>query len=85
MNPQELLKRYASGERDFNRASLTNGEFINADLRGIILSRADMEWVNLSGANLNGAVLCGAEIVNAMRHQGRIGGCQSRWRKPQPQ
>ena len=46
MTREELLERYAAGERDFSRDNLAD-----ANLRGIGLS-----WVNLSGANLEGAI-----------------------------
>jgi len=44
MEADELLKRYAAGERDFCRLDLSEADFSGADLSGI----------NLSGANLSG-------------------------------
>jgi hypothetical protein len=34
MNAEELLKRYAAGERDFTKADLANVKLINAHLVG---------------------------------------------------
>jgi hypothetical protein len=51
LSAEELLKRYACGDRDFR----------NADLREIRLCGVD-----LHGSNLSGADLCGADLTNAM-------------------
>ncbi|MDX2230270.1 MAG: pentapeptide repeat-containing protein [Leptolyngbyaceae cyanobacterium bins.349] len=55
MNAEELLKQYATGERNFPAAKL--GE---ANLSGVNLSKA-----NLSGANLSVANLCGSNLSEA--------------------
>jgi len=44
MEADELLKRYAAGERDFRKV----------DLRSANLTRANLSGINLSGANLSG-------------------------------
>ena len=49
MTAEELLERYAAGERDFAGVDL-NG----AVLTGINLDRADLSRVNFTGANLSG-------------------------------
>ena len=48
MDAQELLRRYAAGERDFSKTRL----------RGIMLDMTDLKDINLSGADLSGARLC---------------------------
>lgn len=47
MNRDELLSRYANGDRDF---------------RGVNLSGVDLRGVNLSGADLRGADLIGTDM-----------------------
>lgn len=60
-NAQELLKRYAAGERDFAKASLAEADLSDADLSG-----ADLRWANLRGANLRGGNLQKARLLNAL-------------------
>ena len=60
MNREELLERYAKGERYFSYANLRH-----ADLRGANLSGANLRGANLSGANLSGANLSGANLSGA--------------------
>ncbi|MBF2025997.1 MAG: pentapeptide repeat-containing protein [Oscillatoriales cyanobacterium C42_A2020_001] len=55
MNSEDLLKQYATGERNFPAAKLSE-----ANLSGVNLSRA-----NLSGANLSVANLCGSNLSEA--------------------
>jgi len=52
MNAEEILKQYATGERNFPAVNLTE-----ASLSGVNLSKA-----NLSGANLTVANLCGSNL-----------------------
>jgi uncharacterized protein YjbI with pentapeptide repeats len=72
MTAEELLERYAAGERDFS----------GVDLMGINLSGADLgaDWssfnlggnlneTNLSGANLSSANLSGANLSVAMLYE----------------
>ncbi|KAF3890232.1 MULTISPECIES: pentapeptide repeat-containing protein [Nostocales] len=65
INAEELLRRYATGERDFAdikfSARLLDGE----DLREINLSGADLIRVDLSGTNLRNANLSGARLICA--------------------
>ena len=70
MDREELLRRYAAGERDFSGVSLRGLDFSDCDLSGINLSNADLEsteWegANLSGANLSGAFLADSGLNNA--------------------
>jgi uncharacterized protein YjbI with pentapeptide repeats len=52
MNVEELLKRYAAGERDFNGCK-DDVDLSKANLQGVDLSGAKLSCVNLSGANLS--------------------------------
>lgn len=54
MSAEELLERYAAGERDFAGVDLHGVDLSNAVLRGINLDRADLSEVNFSGAGLSG-------------------------------
>lgn len=55
MTAEELLERYAAGERDFAGVDLYGVDLSNAVLTEINLDRADLSGVNFSGANLSGA------------------------------
>jgi len=52
MRKEELLKKYAEGERDFR----------NADLEGADLRWADLEGANFCGADLDGAYLSKEQV-----------------------
>jgi uncharacterized protein YjbI with pentapeptide repeats len=73
MEADELLERYARGERDFRGveligdkylegADLSNANLSGANLRGAFLDSADLRCSNLSGANLSHANLCNADL-----------------------
>ena len=67
---EELLRRHATGERDFSHAQLGGANLFRADLRGVRLRATNLSGANLSGANLsdadlNGANLRGANLTNA--------------------
>ena len=69
MDREELLRRYAAGERDFPGVSLRGIDFSDCDLSGINLSNANLgetEWerANLSRANLTGAILQSSGLNN---------------------
>lgn len=82
MTREELLERYAAGERDFSGVNLDgvniSGVDLNwsdedylfnsfgVDLSGLNLEFADMRGVNLSGVNLTGAKLRGSELFGAI-------------------
>ncbi|BAY83552.1 pentapeptide repeat protein [Calothrix parasitica NIES-267] len=55
LNAEELLERYAAGERDFSGINLS----------GIDLSETDLLRINLSCANLSGANLFTARLYGA--------------------
>ncbi len=66
----EILKRYAAGEREFLNADICDSELEGVDLSGINLSGANLSRANLSGvhfssADLTGAVLRLANLTNA--------------------
>jgi uncharacterized protein YjbI with pentapeptide repeats len=71
MTAEELLERYAAGERDFSGVKLDRGAKLReADLRGVDLSnatlvRAKLDKANLSGANLSHTNLSGAWLEGA--------------------
>jgi hypothetical protein len=70
MNIDELLNRYADGERDFgainlHSANLTGLELSGVNLKGANLSSAQLRGVNLSGANLSGANLTASNLSAA--------------------
>jgi uncharacterized protein YjbI with pentapeptide repeats len=54
LTAQELLDRYAAGERDFAGVDLHGVDLSKAVLRGINLDRADLSEVNFTGADLSG-------------------------------
>jgi len=60
MTAQELLAKYAAGERNFVEADLSE-----ADLSGAKLSKAILSGAYLSGANLSGVDLSGADLSDA--------------------
>jgi uncharacterized protein YjbI with pentapeptide repeats len=59
MDTNELLNRYAEGERIFHDISLTEGstDLQGRNLSGIEIRRSEFEDVNLEGANLEEAIL----------------------------
>jgi uncharacterized protein YjbI with pentapeptide repeats len=62
MSPEELLKQYAAGQRQFSEATLTPAHFTGAHLNGVDLSgsplaRARFDRAKLSGANFQQADL----------------------------
>ena len=70
MNPTELLRRYADGERDFRGTNLRAANLCNVNLRGVNLCRVNLRSVylsetNLRGANMRGVSLCWANLSGA--------------------
>lgn len=68
MTVEELLERYAAGERDFS----------GVDLSDVNLSGADLLHINLSGANLSRANLVGARLYGADIRQCNLSGADLR-------
>jgi uncharacterized protein YjbI with pentapeptide repeats len=68
MTPDQLLQRYAAGERNFRGVNLSDEILIwadlrGADLRGANLRGANLNWANFSRVNLIGADLRGADLA----------------------
>jgi hypothetical protein len=81
MNTDELLARYAAGERDFRYARLRGAQLDGADLSGADLSGADLSdanlhWACLAGANLNCTVLFRACLTRASLVGANLSGAQ---------
>ena len=70
MDVEELLQRYASGQREFREVDLSCEELIDVDLNGINLSYSDLTGTDVSGANPTGANLskCIAITANEGRY-----------------
>jgi uncharacterized protein YjbI with pentapeptide repeats len=65
ITPQELLRRYAAGERDFERVIIygtSEDKLVNAILSGINLRFAKFDISDLTGCNLSGADLTESEL-----------------------
>ena len=65
MTAEELLQRYAAGERDFAGVSLRECVLVNTDLRGVNLSGADLRFAELIGVKLTEANLTKANFTGA--------------------
>ncbi len=72
IRPDELLRQYGAGERDFrginlsdqtlNRVNLSGVNFSQANLANIVLEKANLTGINLSRADLSKAKLKRAEL-----------------------
>lgn len=67
ITPEELLRRYTAGERDFERVHIQIGDFdthplVNANLSGINLRFAKFSDPYMMGCNLSRADLTGAKL-----------------------
>lgn len=62
MEVEELLQRYAAGERDFSGVNLCEVNLSRINLSGANFSGANLSIANLSGANLSGVNLSHAKL-----------------------
>jgi Pentapeptide repeats (8 copies) len=70
MDAQDLLQRYARGQRDFSHADLQSADLSHQNLSGISLAQANLSGANLAvtdlhAANLRQAILKGANLTGA--------------------
>ena len=65
MDADELLKRYAAGERNFHEANLVGASLSEAFLSHICLVCANLKDVNFASADLSWAKLIGANLDSA--------------------
>ncbi|HBL11144.1 MAG TPA: pentapeptide repeat-containing protein [Cyanobacteria bacterium UBA11162] len=65
LTPAQLLKQYASGERDFRGVNLSAQILTGVDLEGIDLSEAILDTIDLEGTNLTGVNLSKADLTRA--------------------
>ncbi|NEO41629.1 MAG: hypothetical protein F6J90_37010 [Moorea sp. SIOASIH] len=61
MKANEIVRRYAAGERDFRRVNLRGQSFQGKDLSGADFSEADIRGANFKNANLTGTNFCKAK------------------------
>ncbi|MEG3875923.1 pentapeptide repeat-containing protein [Microcoleus sp. herbarium7] len=59
---EELLRRYAAGDRDFRHIILEYADLSGVELQNIDLTSAQFNYVNLSGINLNMCKLRSAQF-----------------------
>jgi uncharacterized protein YjbI with pentapeptide repeats len=65
LSTDELLRRYAAGERNFANANLRCAVLVEQNLTRCNLSYAQLNWANLSGINLSGVDLTSADLSDA--------------------
>lgn len=76
LNPLELKRRYAIGERLFINANLRCALLAGADLSEVNLSCAKLDCANLSKANLSKATLTGASASEINLKQANLSNSQ---------
>ncbi|HEY9743939.1 MAG TPA: pentapeptide repeat-containing protein [Coleofasciculaceae cyanobacterium] len=74
MEADDLLRRYAAGERDFMEADLSWEDLSGANLSQIILGNANLNETNLSKTNLSNANLMGADLRKANLKEAYLSG-----------
>ena len=74
MTVEELLKKYAVGERNFAGINLTEANLSGVNLSGANLKGANLSVANLSGANLSKTNLTGAKLNIARLSGAHLGG-----------
>ena len=80
MRAQEVLRRYAAGERDFPCLNLRGQSFQGQNLAGADFSESDIREANLRGANLNYSNLTKTDLRGADLTQACLtGACLDAW------
>lgn len=72
---EELLRRYAAGERGFQNIILEYANLSGVELQNIDLTEAQFNYVNLSGLNLHRCELRGANFLNCNLREAKFFGC----------
>jgi uncharacterized protein YjbI with pentapeptide repeats len=65
MNPNELLRRYAAGERNFSGVDLSGADLSGAYLHNTNFTKANLYQANLTKANITSATLVGTNLEKA--------------------
>jgi uncharacterized protein YjbI with pentapeptide repeats len=76
MTAEELLQRYATGERDFSGVDLSGVSLSEASLSEINLTNADLSSTDLTGIDLTGADLNGSNLMYSKLRGAKLIGCK---------
>jgi uncharacterized protein YjbI with pentapeptide repeats len=74
-NVEELLARFAEGERDFSESELEGANFEGVELVGVDLSRSNLSRANFQAARLDSARLHGACLEAAVLRRASLTDC----------
>ena len=72
LSTDELLRRYAAGERNFANANLRCAVLVEQNLSQCNLSYGQFNWANLRGANLSGVDLTSADLSDASLNEANL-------------
>ena len=72
LSTNELLRRYAAGERNFANANLRCAVLVKQNLSQCNLSYVRFNWANLSGVNFRGADLTSADLSDASLNEANL-------------
>jgi len=75
MDREELLSRYAAGERKFGSADLRGLDLSGLNLSGIDFRSANLETTNLSRTNLSGAYMECTNLINTILVEANLRDC----------
>jgi uncharacterized protein YjbI with pentapeptide repeats len=73
MTAEELLQRYAAGERDFHNSEI-RGELIAAALKGINLEKAQFDCSSLEGSDFSDSNLSGVYLSDHFLYECNFSG-----------